>query len=351
MKNKTFYTSLFLLASVVLLVSFKDDNPFLKISAKDVELKLPKNFPKPYYNFTKNKLSPEIFTLGRKLFYDNILSKDNSVSCGTCHQRIAAFAHIDHPLSHGIYAKIGMRNVPALQNLIWKDAYMWDGGVNNLEVQPINPITNPIEMDETLANVIVKLKRNKEYVELFKKAYKDTIINSERLLKSLTQFTGLMISSNSRYDKYIAGKDTFSATEKNGLILFRQKCANCHTEPLFTDNSFRNNGLKPDSSLKDIGRGKITKLDQDFYKFQVPSLRNIEMTFPYMHDGRHRKLKDVLNHYSNPAAFGSKADSSLYRIGVLSEKQKAELQAFLLTLTDKQFLYDKRFVDPNPPLY
>ncbi len=336
-----------------LLISFTISNqdPYFKISKKDIELKLPKGFPKPYYNFSKNKLQPEIFTLGRKLFYDPILSKDNTVSCGTCHQRIAAFAHIDHPLSHGIYAKIGKRNVPALQNLIWKDSYMWDGGVNNLEVQPINPITSPIEMDETLENVIYKLNQNKEYKYLFKKAFKDTIINSERLLKSLAQFTGLMISSNSRYDKYKSGKDTLSEIERKGYQLFKSKCESCHKEPLFTDNSYHSNGIPVDTSLNDSGREKITNIDSDKYLFKTPSLRNITNTFPYMHDGRFRKLKDVLDFYANPSNFMNKPDLLLKNIGVLNEEEKKCIIAFLNTLTDKEFLYDRRFADPTPAIY
>ncbi len=347
MKYKLIYT-LFVLAIVFLIGnSFVPENPYFKITAKDVELKIPKGFPKPKYDFKKNKLSADVFVLGRKLFYDNILSKDNSVSCGTCHQRIAAFAHIDHKLSHGIYAKIGTRNVPALQNLIWKDAYMWDGGVNNLEVQPINPITSPIEMDETLENVILKLKRDTTYVKLFKKAYKDTLINSERILKSLAQFTGLMVTSNSRYDKYIRKEDTFSLAEKNGLKLFRTKCESCHKEPLFTDNSYRNNGIKVDPSLKDMGRGKITGVEKENQCFKVPGLRNVERTYPYMHDGRFKNLKEVIEHYSNAAGHDQLCDSTLKKIGILSALEKKEMHAFLLTLTDHQFLLDRRFADPN----
>jgi cytochrome c peroxidase len=314
-----------------------------EISRKDVVFTVPKGFPKPVYDFRNNPLKPELFSLGRKLFYDPVLSRDSSTSCQSCHQRVAAFAHIDHALSHGIEGKIGMRNVPALQNLVWRDAFMWDGGVNNLEVQPLNPLTSAIEMNESLPHIIQKLKASKEYTSLFKRAYKDTIINSERILKCLAQFTGLMISADSRYDRYMAGKDTFSTQEKNGLELFRQKCGSCHKEPLFTDNSYRNNGLKPDSLLNDNGRGKITDQTDDF-KFKVPSLRNVEMTFPYMHDGRFRKLKDVLNHYS---ASHAGADEALEKIGELSDKEKKDIIAFLLTLTDKNFLNDRRFSDPN----
>ena len=345
MKTKKSYISLILLGIIITLLSFKED-PNKKITLKDITFKNPKGFPKPIYNFDNNKISLEIFLLGKTLFYDNILSKDNSVNCGTCHQQFAAFAHIDHKLSHGIYAKIGTRNVPALQNLIWKDSYMWDGGVNNLEVQPINPITNPIEMDETIANVLIKLKKDSTYVSLFKKAYKDTIINSERLLKSLAQFTGLLISSNSRYDKYINGKDTFSVAEKNGLKLFKSKCANCHAEPLFTDNSYRNNGVKIDTLLKDMGRGKVTGIEKDNQTFKVPSLRNIEITYPYMHDGRFKTLQQVINHYSDTTNFKTNGDLSLTKIGTLTITEKTDIISFLKTLTDRAFLYDKRFADP-----
>lgn len=347
MRVKITYAFFLFLSVFILCNGFINENPFFNISAKDVELKIPKGFPKPYYNFNKNKLNPDIFVLGRKLFYDNLLSKDNSVSCGTCHQRIAAFAHIDHRLSHGIYAKIGARNVPALQNLIWKDTYMWDGGVNNLEVQPINPITNSIEMDESLSNVISKLKRDSSYVFLFKKAYKDTLINSERLLKSLAQFTGLMISANARYDQFMKGTDTFSTAEKNGLKLFRSKCANCHAEPLFSDNSYRNNGLKQDTALKDKGRQAITGNEKDKNTFKVPGLRNVAMTYPYMHDGRYKNLKEAIDHYSDYKKYDLQADLSLQKIGSLTEVQKKEILAFLLTLTDKEFLYDRRFADPG----
>lgn len=333
-----------LIAAIILCNSFIGVDSRFLITKKDVQLNFPKSFPKPLYNFKNNALTPEIFMLGRRLFYDPILSKDSTISCASCHQNFAAFSHIDHKLSHGINGLIGTRNVPALQNLIWKDEFMWDGGINHLEVQPISPITNAIEMNESLAGVIEKLKQDSVYKIMFPQAFKNKEINSENLLKSLAQFTGMMVSANSKYDKYMAGKDTFTMAEKNGLVLFRSKCANCHKEPLFTDNSYRNNGIQPDPSLKDMGRGKITGNEADNYLFKVPSLRNVEMTYPYMHDGRFRRLKDVLNHYTNPDKYADKADSSLYKIGILSDNEKKDVIAFLLTLTDLDFLYDKRFL-------
>ena len=329
-----------------LLYAFTGDNAFFAISKKDVELNIPKRFPKPIYRFKDNKLSPEIFVLGRKLFYDPILSKDSTISCASCHQRIAAFGHFDHPLSHGINGLIGKRNVPALQNLIWKDAFMWDGGVSQLEIQPINPITNPVEMDESIGHVVAKLRLNEKYRADFEKAFGDTIISSERLLKSLAQFTGLLISADSRYDRFLNGTDTFSVSEKRGLELFRAKCNDCHAEPLFTDNSYKNNGLKPDTSLNDKGRGAITGIEKDDYTFLVPGIRNIERSYPYMHDGRFRNLKQVLDFYGAPENFGEHAAVEIKKIGKLTVDDKNNLIAFLLTLTDKSFLYDRRFVDP-----
>lgn len=347
MKQKLLYTLSILGCTLCLFNSFIDDNPYFRITAKDVMLTVPKGFPEPLYTFKNNPLNADVFILGRKLFYDPILSRDSTISCASCHQRIAAFGHIDHPLSHGINGLIGRRNVSALQNLIWKDAYMWDGGVNNLEVQPVNPITNAVEMNETLAHDLEKLKQNKVYAILFRKAYDDTVISSERLLKALAQFTGLMISSDSRYDRFMAGKDTFSAREKNGLVLFRMKCANCHAEPLFTDNSYRNNGIRPDTALKDEGRYTITGNPRDMNLFKVPTLRNVERTYPYMHDGRFRNLKQVLDHYSAADSYDADADKSLHKIGTLTEEEKGDVIAFLKTLTDYTFLYDKRFMDPE----
>jgi cytochrome c peroxidase len=333
-------------AGAVLFSAFSKDNSFLTITKKDVKLTIPKDFPKPVYDFGNNHPTPEIFTLGRKLFYDPILSRDSSTSCASCHMRIAAFAHIDHALSHGINGLIGKRNVPPIQNMIWQRSFMWDGAVNHLESQPLAPISNPIEMDEDIAHIIVKLSRNKAYSLLFKAAYKDTLVSTERILKAHAQFTGLMISCNSKYDKYRQGLDSLTAPEKKGMELFRSYCSSCHKEPLFTDNEFRNNGLAPDSALGDEGRKNITGLATDYMKFRVPSLRNVEMTYPYMHDGRFRDLKQVIAYYTSNK-FSAGADPLMKDASGLGDEEKAALIAFLKTLTDKTFLYDRRFADPN----
>ena len=328
------------------LLSFTETNPYFIITVKDLVFTNPLGFPPPVYDYKNNKVTPEGFVLGRKLFYDPILSKDSSISCAFCHQRIAAFAHIDHTLSHGINGLIGTRNVPPLQNLIWQQNFMWDGGINHLEIQPLAPMGNNREMDDSLTHILFKLQRNKEYVAEFKAAFGDTVINSQKLLKALAQFTGMMITANSRYDKYVKGEAQFTAQELSGLQLFRSHCINCHKEPLFTDNTFRNIGLKPDTALRDSGRIKITGNADDYMKFKVPGLRNVEMTYPYMHDGRFRTLQQVLNHYATDKFFTNYDKAIEKNIGLTPQKQ-ADIITFLKTLTDQEFLHDRRFADPN----
>jgi cytochrome c peroxidase len=157
----------------------------------------------------------------------------------------------------------------------------------------------------------------------------------------------MMTSADSRYDKYLQGEEKFSENELSGLRLFRTHCENCHKEPLFTDYSFRNIGLKPDTALKDSGRAAITGLNSDYMKFKVPSLRNVELTYPYMHDGRFKNLKQVMDHYANGNFFTANVDSSIVSNIGMTDSQEAEIISFLKTLTDKTFLYDRRFADPN----
>ena len=347
MKSKRIYFFVSPLCFLLLLAGFATDNNYFAISQKDVEFKVPAGFPKPFYYFKNNTPTPAGFVLGRKLFYDPILSRDSSISCGFCHMRIAGFAHIDHALSHGINGLIGKRNVPPLENLAWSNSFMWDGRINHLEVQPLAPITNPIEMNETIEHIIEKLQRNRDYVSMFKTAFNDSVVNSKNILKALAQFTGLMISANSRYDKYMRGEDTLSAAELNGLQLFRDNCAQCHKEPLFTDNTFRNTGLPMDTNLRDSGVAALNGDMKDFMKFKVPTLRNIEMTYPYMHDGRLRTLKQVIDHYTKKFRAESHADPILVKGIQLTELDKADIIAFLKTLTDQTFLHDRRFADPS----
>jgi cytochrome c peroxidase len=333
---------LFLLTTSLLAVSCKRDADVIEVK-ENIKLVIPAGWPQPVYVFDleNNPLTNEGFELGRKLFYDPILSKDNTISCGSCHQQFAAFSHLDHAVSHGINSLNGTRNAPALQNLIWLPDLMWDGGVNHLEIQPTAAITNPVEMDETIANVVSKLQNHAEYPALFKNVFGTDVVTSQLLLRAIAQFSGMLNSYQSKYDDYVAGKATFTPQELNGLNLVRKKCTSCHTEPLFTNFSFKNNGL--DQTFADSGRAKITNDPNDMAKFKVPSLRNVVLSYPYMHDGRFNSLGQVLDHYANGINQSATLDSSLVAGISLTTSEKQDIISFLNTLSDSKFITDKRF--------
>jgi cytochrome c peroxidase len=307
---------------------------------------IPPGFPKPIYDLRKNPISENEFELGRKLFYDPVLSSDSTVSCANCHQQFSAFSNLAHPLSHGVKGTVGKRNAPTLQNLVWNKSFMWDGGVAFLEAQPLAPIANKLEMNESLENVIRKLQQNPTYVSDFKKAYKTERITTKLMAKALAKYMAMLVSAQSKYDMYLKGDVTFTSSEERGLKIFRKKCSTCHTEPLFTDNSFRNNGLAPNATVPDSGKAIITGQAKDAFLFKVPSLRNVAVSAPYMHDGRFATLQQVVNHYDNGVTANATTDA-LVKEGIkLTPEEKNDIVLFLKTLTDRNFLYDKRFSDP-----
>lgn len=313
------------------------------IAPSDTEFKKPAHFPKPKYKYQNNLIDSNKINIGRALFYDPILSKDSSISCASCHNNYTAFAHVDHALSHGIADRIGFRNAPALMNLAWHENFMWDGAINNLEMQALAPLTNHLEMDENLNNVLAKLNRSIFYKNLFKKAYGDDAISTDRFLKSMAQFLLQMVSTNAKYDSVKYGYSSFTSQEKNGYGIFKKNCSACHAEPLFTNLKFERNNLPVDPKLKDMGRMRITQSAKDSICFKVPTLRNIAFTFPYMHDGRMRKLQDVLNHYENIEIL----TSNNKRIKIkLNKFEKVDLTAFLLTLDDQKFLFNPALAFP-----
>jgi len=308
---------------------------------------IPKGWPQPVYDFKNNPLTKEGFELGRKLFYDESLSKDSTISCASCHQQFAAFATFDHNLSHGFNNSLTTRNAPSLQNLAWQKDFMWDGGINHLDVQPITPITADNEMGETLQNIIIKLKRDKQYRAMFKAAFGDETINTQRITKAISQYELMLISSNSKYDKVMRGEAGFILPEQLGYDIFKQKCISCHKEPFFTDFSFRNNGITTDTTLNDVGRMKITRDKNDSLKFKVPSLRNVAVTAPYGHDGRFFSLMNVFEHYRKNMKVSNTTDSILQHKMPLSNFEIGQLTAFLYTLTDSTFISNKMFAPPG----
>lgn len=302
----------------------------------------PASFPTPTYNFTNNPVTENGFALGKKLFYDGRLSRNGTISCGSCHISYSAFTHHGHDVSHGIDDKLGTRNAPAVQNMAWMDMFFWDGGVHQLDMLSFNPIANPVEMDESVANVLEKLKQDAQYPKMFKAAFGSEEINSMRMMQALSQFMCMLISANSKYDQYKQGKVEFSAAEKRGLDLFQQKCATCHSGELFTDQSFRNNGL---ATTADSGRAHITLNASDRYKFKVPSLRNVGKTAPYMHDGRLGTLNSVLNHYQKNVQQTPNLDPLLTNGISMTDAEKADIIEFLYTLSDETFVRDTLFAE------
>lgn len=331
----------------------KEEEGYVKIPT-NIDLKIPSNFPDLDYDLSKNPLTEEGVALGKKLFYEGRLASDNIISCGFCHEQASAFTHHGHTTSHGVDGKTGFRNTQSIQNLAFFNEFTWDGAAIHLDLQPIIPITSDVEMNETIPSVLSKLSSYKEYEELFTDAFGDKEVTSERMLKSLSQFMITMISGGSKYDKIIRKEENakFSSTEQKGFEIFKNKCASCHSGALFTDKTYRNNGIPINPKFpEEEGRKRVSGFVEDFYKFRVPSLRNIEKSFPYMHDGRFGTLEDVLNFYTDGMTEnGGEIDPLLIKtdgsLGIdLSENDKQNLIAFLKTLTDNKFLTDERFAE------
>ena len=320
---------------------------FTKSYYTPIYFEIPKGFPKPVYDFKNNPLTEEGFQLGRNLFYDPILSRDNTISCASCHLQQTGFTHVDHDLSHGIDGRIGTRNSLTLQNLAWSTNFMYDGGVNHLDVQPLSPITSADEMHETLENVVAKLQKSDKYKSLFLKAFGTQKITGQLTLKALSQYVVQLVTANSKYDKVKNGTEKFTEMEQKGYYLFKQNCASCHTEPLLTNNDFENNGLELDVTLNDFGRMKITQNSKDSLKFKVPTLRNIQFTSPYMHDGRFKNLNEVILFYNTDINAQKMLFVKNKKTIHLSDDERTEIVAFLKTLSDKEFLFNPKFSFPK----
>ncbi|AXG74364.1 cytochrome-c peroxidase [Flavobacterium arcticum] len=336
---KRFFKIVFSLLLLCCFLSFKNSS--------EIYFEIPEGWETPHYDFKNNKLTEEKLTLGRQLFYDPILSRDSTISCASCHLQATGFTHVDHDVSHGIEGKVGTRNSLVLMNLAWSKTFMWDGGVNHLDVQALSPITNPVEMDETLENVVRKLQKSENYQKLFSEAYGTNTVTGQKVLKSISQFLVMLTTSNSKYDKVQRGEEVFTAQEENGYRLFKQNCASCHTEPLFTNNGYENNGLKPDPYFMDMGRMAITRKIEDSLKFKVPTLRNVQFTYPYMHDGRFATLTEVIKHYNSGIHHTTTLSNKLATPMKLTSNDRVDLVAFLKTLTDKEFLYNPDFSYPR----
>lgn len=344
MKKKAFW--LVLLGFGLMLYACSKENEIKETIAQFAGFNKPANFPQPEYKLVNNPVTEAGFVLGRTLFYEARLSRNNTISCGSCHIQSSAFTQHGHDVSHGIDDRLGTRNSPPIMNLAWNKAFMWGGGVYDLDLQPIVPITTHEEMDENVENVMAKLRLVDKYPKMFKSAFGSEEITTAKLMKALSQFMIMCISANSKYDKVMRkeGGASFTADEQAGYALFKAKCSSCHSEPLFTDGSFRNNGLGP-SAINDLGLYTATLMQTDKYKFKVPSLRNLTYTAPYMHDGRFLTLNGVFDHYTGEVQNTPNLDPLLQQNGTrgiaLTTDDRAKLTAFLKTLDDPDFVTRK----------
>ena len=291
---------------------------------------------------SNNPMTVEGVAIGKKLFNDPILSFDNSQSCSSCHLQTAGFSDTNQ-FSTGIDGVFGDRNASTIVNPGWNNFNFWDGRVTSLEEQAFEPITNPLEMHDTWSNVENKLNADDEYPILFKNAFNIDYIDSNHVVMAIAQFERTLFSANSKFDKFYREEGTLTTSEINGYAIFNSEkgdCFHCHGTALFTDNLFHNNGLDVEPFL-DLGLGIITENAIDNGKFKTPSLRNIKVSSPYMHDGRFETLEEVIDHYDSGGHFSSTIDPLMKKLGIglnLTNQEKSDLIDFLKTLTDYDYI-------------
>lgn len=320
----------------------------------------------------ENPLTIEGVELGRMLFYEKKLSRDNTISCGSCHQQDKAFTD-GLSVSVGIDGQHLTKSAMSLVNLPWSSHFFWDGRAESMEGQALEPIENTLEMDQTLDETITKLQNTTNYPDLFFRAFGKKIITAENIGKALAQFQRTLISANSKYDQFLTGKASLTEQESLGMELFFThpepsssirggNCGDCHVNILTSgvnDNfeGFKNNGLDNDSGLEE-GLATVTGFPSDKGKFKVPSLRNIALTAPYMHDGRFATLEEVLDHYNEGIKRSETLDPLILEASNesiepnqdiklhLTNEEKEAIIAFLHTLTDYSFITNEKFSDP-----
>ncbi len=323
-------------------------------SEQPYTLAVPGNFPPISTSYPNNPLSEDGIEFGRKLFYDVRLSGNNRISCASCHKQELAFSDGISLTNIGVSGNTLHRHSPALINMAWSNnGLFWDGGSTNLESQAFAPITNEDEMNQDLIVLEKELKQVPEYIILCRKVFNDTI-KAAYIAKALAQFQRTLISSNSKYDKYIRHENNIvlTSTELLGLSLVKTKCQPCHSTDLFTDDQYHNNGIDSDFSNNSfdnlfLGRFRITNNTDDIGKYKTPTLRNIMLTAPYMHDGRFANIETALDHYSSSVKISATTDAALLPGGIpLTAMEKQAIITFLHTLTDEDFTSDPKLARP-----
>jgi cytochrome c peroxidase len=348
MKSWTVFASMVAVvaSAVAFLESCREVDYISRPNTTPLAFEVPPGFPAPAYNFQQNPLTKEGVELGRHLFYEGLLSKDGNFPCSSCHQQIAAFTTFDHDLSHGYNHSHTIRNAPGLANLAWQKAFRQDGSAATIEEVSLAHITAPDEMAETMGSVRSKLQQDTKYQQLFKAAYGDEQITDARILNAITQFVLTIVSADSKYDQVKKGTATFTPQEQSGYQVFQAKCATCHQEPLFTDFSYRNIGLPIQTFLSDYGRMRVTNNPADSLKFRVASLRNVDYTSYYAHDGRSGTMRHMVEHYRSRVEQGPTLDPLLTNGITLTNTELDNVLAFLRTLSDPTIINSPKFGAP-----
>lgn len=310
-----------------------------------------------------NVLTQRGVRLGRMLFYEKMLSKDGTQACASCHRQEDAFSDINR-FSIGVELLPGNRQAMSVFNMAWhSNGFFWDGRSELLRHQSLKPIEDPLEMNETLDNVIAKLSASQEYQDQFTRAFGTDEVNADKIALALEQFMMSIVSYNSKYDQSLVGEVELTESEERGRILFEAEynpffpevsgadCAHCHGGANFENDQYMNNGLDADGKMDDIGYEAVTLDPADKGKFKVPSLRNIALTPPYMHDGRFQTLEEVVDHYDLHVKMSSTLDPTLIQVAVdgglkLTAQDKVDLVNFMKTLSDETLQTDPRYSSP-----
>jgi cytochrome c peroxidase len=318
-----------------------EDQSCIYFSATPFTIETPFGFPEMKIP-SDNPMTVEGIALGKKLFKDRILSANNTQACIDCHKQNFSFSD-PNQFSTGIDNIQGNRNASGLINLGWNTSFNWDGSSLTLEEQAFEPVTNTIEMHNTWVNVELVLNSHSDYPTLFKQAFNINYIDSNYVVKAIAQFERTLISTNSKLDRYLNNEEQLTSSELNGYAIFNTEkgdCFHCHSTNMFMDNLFHNNGLDPEP-FNDLGRAKVTLNPSDNGKFKTPTLRNVEMSAPYMHDGRFATLEEVVEHYNSGGKYSTTIDPLMKKLGVglqLTNQEKMDLVAYLKTLTDNEFI-------------
>lgn len=345
----------------------EEDDPLVKENQAHKPTPYEIKYPLHFYSSipipiepAENPTTVEGVALGRELFFEELLSADNSMSCASCHKPQHAFNDKGAALSLGINGDQGVRNAMPLFNLDFANRFNWHGSAKSIEEQAFGPVTNPVELVNTWDQVVRDLQADPEYPSLFKKAFGTEVIDSVLVVKALAQFERTLISGNSRFDNYTLAKrglptngpSSLTAAEKRGLDLFMTEnkgdCFHCHgnpRNPAWTDYAFRNNGL---DAVPDSGLASVNGKPSDYGKFKTPSIRNLVFTAPYMHDGRFATLGEVIDFYTDNVQMSSpNIDPVMLKVRDLTASEKEDLIAFLKTLTDSSFVTNPAFQDPD----